>query len=133
MVEVSTIKLARISARGIVQGVGFRPFVYQLAVKHGLTGWVCNTSEDVKIEVEGNNTSIERFLLHGESTVAVRGHPALHLNPYLFAALPWVRVNADEVIPFVVRRCFVGEDVPPHQIAHDKVLGSVTDHRKPGE
>jgi len=61
MAKVSTLKLARISARGIVQGVGFRPFVYQLAAKHELKGWVCNTSEDVKIEVEGDNASIERF------------------------------------------------------------------------
>ncbi|HJX30923.1 MAG TPA: acylphosphatase, partial [Thermodesulfobacteriota bacterium] len=44
------IKRAKISVRGIVQGVGFRPFVYQLAFKHGLKGWVCNTSGDVKIE-----------------------------------------------------------------------------------
>jgi hydrogenase maturation protein HypF len=61
MAKVSTLKLARISAKGIVQGVGFRPFVYQLAVKHKLKGWVCNTSEDVKIEVEGDKTSIEQF------------------------------------------------------------------------
>ena len=46
--------LARISVRGVVQGVGFRPFVYQLATRHHLTGWVRNTSEDVKIEVEGS-------------------------------------------------------------------------------
>jgi len=59
MAKLSTPALARISARGVVQGVGFRPFVYQLAVSHELKGWVCNTSEDVKIEVEGNRASIE--------------------------------------------------------------------------
>jgi hydrogenase maturation protein HypF len=49
MAEVIKRELARISVRGVVQGVGFRPFIYQLAVKHGLTGSVSNTSEDVKI------------------------------------------------------------------------------------
>jgi hydrogenase maturation protein HypF len=62
MAEVIKRELARISVRGVVQGVGFRPFIYQLAVKHGLTGSVSNTSEDVKIEVEGESDAIERFL-----------------------------------------------------------------------
>ncbi|MBN1693539.1 MAG: carbamoyltransferase HypF [Dehalococcoidales bacterium] len=61
MAEASTISLARISVRGVVQGVGFRPFVYQMASRHNLRGWVCNTSEDVKIEVEGDAKSIEGF------------------------------------------------------------------------
>jgi len=43
--------------------VGFRPFVYQLATKCNLKGWVCNTSENVKIEVEGEAEAIEQFLL----------------------------------------------------------------------
>ena len=63
MTRVGTLELARISARGVVQGVGFRPFVYQLATKRNLTGWVCNTSEDVKIEVQGERKDLERFLL----------------------------------------------------------------------
>ncbi|NWF77734.1 MAG: carbamoyltransferase HypF [Chloroflexi bacterium] len=56
-----SLKLASISVRGVVQGVGFRPFVYGLAVKHNLKGWVYNTSEDVRIEVEGQAQAIERF------------------------------------------------------------------------
>jgi hydrogenase maturation protein HypF len=56
-----SLKSASISVRGIVQGVGFRPFVYGLAVKHNLKGWVYNTSEDVKIEVEGKAEAIRRF------------------------------------------------------------------------
>jgi len=62
MSTVRKLELARISARGVVQGVGFRPFVYQLAAKHSLKGWVCNTSEDVKIEVQGESEALERFL-----------------------------------------------------------------------
>lgn len=62
MLESSHNSLVNISVRGVVQGVGFRPFVYQLAVKHNLRGWVCNTSEDVKIEVQGEATKIDAFL-----------------------------------------------------------------------
>jgi len=47
----------RIHIRGIVQGVGFRPFVYNLAIKHGLRGWCLNDSEGVVIEVEGEPTA----------------------------------------------------------------------------
>ena len=54
--------LARISIRGIVQGVGFRPFVYRIATAHDLKGWVCNTSREVKIEVEGGERAIRLFL-----------------------------------------------------------------------
>ena len=56
-----SLKSASISVRGIVQGVGFRPFVYGLAVKHNLRGWVYNTSEDVRIEVEGAAEAVRQF------------------------------------------------------------------------
>ncbi|MBE9046024.1 carbamoyltransferase HypF [Pleurocapsales cyanobacterium LEGE 10410] len=48
--------------QGAVQGVGFRPFVYQLATELGLTGWVKNTAEGVLIEVEGDRLVLEAFL-----------------------------------------------------------------------
>ena len=63
MAKTPTLDLVHISVRGVVQGVGFRPFVYQLATKYNLKGWVCNTSEDVKIEVDGEAEAIEQFLL----------------------------------------------------------------------
>jgi len=55
-------RLARISVRGVVQGVGFRPFVYRLAHQHQLTGWVRNTSGSVEIEAEGNGEAVDNFL-----------------------------------------------------------------------
>ena len=51
-----------IELTGIVQGVGFRPFVYNLAVEHGLKGWVRNTSACVEIEVEGSSQALEAFI-----------------------------------------------------------------------
>jgi hydrogenase maturation protein HypF len=47
---------------GIVQGVGFRPFIYRLAVRNGLTGYVQNRTDGVIAEVEGKHTSIVSFL-----------------------------------------------------------------------
>lgn len=47
---------------GVVQGVGFRPFVYQLASKTGISGWVANTSEGVVIEAEGDESSLDNFM-----------------------------------------------------------------------
>jgi len=46
---------------GIVQGVGFRPWVYQLAVRHGLGGCVFNSTLGVTIEVEGPEKALARF------------------------------------------------------------------------
>ena len=48
---------------GIVQGVGFRPFVYQLALQYALVGWVINDSEGVKIEAQGNTKNLEHFII----------------------------------------------------------------------
>ena len=51
-----------VSVRGVVQGVGFRPFVYRLAHDLGLAGWVRNTTGSVEIEVEGTDRSLKTFL-----------------------------------------------------------------------
>jgi len=56
----------RLRFSGIVQGVGFRPFIYRLAVEHGLVGWVRNRHDGVVVEVEGPPDSLERFLADAE-------------------------------------------------------------------
>jgi hydrogenase maturation protein HypF len=53
----------RIVIRGVVQGVGFRPFVYRLATELGLTGWVTNSTEGVYLEAEGSKDSLDQFVL----------------------------------------------------------------------
>ncbi|MCF6154327.1 MAG: carbamoyltransferase HypF [Candidatus Brocadia sp.] len=54
----------QISVRGLVQGVGFRPFIYNLATKFSLAGFVQNDTNGVFIDVEGRNESIKEFLDH---------------------------------------------------------------------
>ena len=49
----------RIHISGIVQGVGFRPFVYGLATRLALKGWVRNTSAGVDIEVDGDKDVLD--------------------------------------------------------------------------
>jgi len=56
------LKRATIFIEGRVQGVGFRPFVFRYAKKNNLKGFVCNTSEGVYIEAEGNKVDIEKFI-----------------------------------------------------------------------
>src|SRR4029078_7340350 len=58
----SLSKRQRISVQGIVQGVGFRPFVYGLANELGLSGSVLNDECGVTIEIEGPSPLLESFV-----------------------------------------------------------------------
>src|SRR4051794_41341243 len=51
----------RVRVRGIVQGVGFRPFVYGLALELGLAGWVLNDAAGVVADVQGRPADVEAF------------------------------------------------------------------------
>jgi hydrogenase maturation protein HypF len=53
---------AHIHITGIVQGVGFRPFVYNLATRLELKGWVNNTSAGVNIHIEGDDATLQTFI-----------------------------------------------------------------------
>ncbi|MEJ2415019.1 MAG: acylphosphatase [Sulfurimonas sp.] len=48
--------------KGVVQGVGFRPFVYKTALENDLVGYVRNDADGVTIEVQGSEQNIELFL-----------------------------------------------------------------------
>ncbi|MFP3870275.1 MAG: carbamoyltransferase HypF [Syntrophobacteria bacterium] len=52
----------RVCIQGIVQGVGFRPFIYQLAQRHRLYGYVANTAKGVEMELEGVQEALYCFL-----------------------------------------------------------------------
>jgi hydrogenase maturation protein HypF len=51
-----------IRVRGVVQGVGFRPFIYRLARANTLNGWVLNENEGVEIHLEGTQNGLEAFV-----------------------------------------------------------------------
>jgi len=51
-----------IHINGIVQGVGFRPFIFNLALDHNLTGWVCNSASGVDIEITGDSGDLIAFI-----------------------------------------------------------------------
>jgi hydrogenase maturation protein HypF len=58
---MSSSARASLEIEGIVQGVGFRPFIYRLAGRYGLAGWVRNTGRGVQIEVEGAGCDLDAF------------------------------------------------------------------------
>lgn len=59
---VSVLTRKRIQVRGVVQGVGFRPFVYNLAQKLGLVGFALNSSAGVTIELQGDEADVEQAI-----------------------------------------------------------------------
>jgi hydrogenase maturation protein HypF len=72
-----------VHVRGIVQGVGFRPFVFNLANRLGLAGFVRNDAGTVAIEVEGTRASLERFL----QDLAVHAPPLAKIDHISWEAL----------------------------------------------
>jgi hydrogenase maturation protein HypF len=59
---VDVMSACVIQVRGVVQGVGFRPFVFRLAHEHTLAGWVLNAGEGVHIHLEGEESSLRTFV-----------------------------------------------------------------------
>ena len=51
-----------IHVHGIVQGVGFRPFIHKLVKERGLKGYIKNTSSGVELELEGRREELDRFI-----------------------------------------------------------------------
>lgn len=61
--RISQLKSSKIiKIIGLVQGVGFRPFVFRLAQKHLIAGWVENNNEGVTIKAEGFHENIQQFI-----------------------------------------------------------------------
>ena len=75
----------RIRVRGVVQGVGFRPFVFRLAQTHALSGWVRNGGDGVRIHVEGSGAAIDAFIRD------------LSAGPPLAARIAAIEVEGDSV------------------------------------
>ena len=66
------LKAYKIQISGLVQGVGFRPFIYRIALKNSILGWVENNNEGVTILAEGSDSQIKHFIadIHSLAPVA---------------------------------------------------------------
>ena len=84
----------RLHITGVVQGVGFRPFVYRLAVERGLAGWVLNGEDGVEILIEGDPSSLDDFV------EAVRSRPPAAAR---IASLQTAVVEANGFTAFEIR------------------------------
>jgi hydrogenase maturation protein HypF len=68
----SSLTRSRVRVQGLVQGVGFRPFIHNLAGSFGLTGWVLNDGEGVLLEVQGGDCSGFLKSLHQQAPPLAR-------------------------------------------------------------
>ena len=59
---MASLTAFRIEIRGIVQGVGFRPYVHKMVEKYGFSGWIRNTSYGAQLELAGSRRALLHFL-----------------------------------------------------------------------
>ena len=97
------LRRERYEVHGVVQGVGFRPFVYRLAMEEGLAGFIGNDSGGVTIEVEGRADRIDSFrrrleaeappLSRIDSAIAIAARPRARPAFVLSQARPAARLH----------------------------------------
>ena len=116
-----TIRL-RLRIRGVVQGVGFRPYVYNLAQRHQLAGFVLNSSRGVFIEVEGQPQVIEAFL----AALATEAPPLVRIAEISREEIPALGTS-----DFVIRESDAGGSafalIPPDICVCDSCLADTRD------
>ncbi len=88
-------KRVRFSFSGVVQGVGFRPFVHRIATKHALGGFVQNRPDGVIAEVEGVEAAIERFHLELLDSLP----PNANIDHYQHQEIELTGENIFQIIP----------------------------------
>lgn len=115
---------AEVAITGIVQGVGFRPFVHRLARNHGLVGLVRNMGDaGVQVIVEGDKTSIERFIASLRSE-----HPPLSRIDFIGVTwgAPVGEFKAFQVAPSDKSGLGLPSIVPPDLALCDDCLSEMT-------
>jgi len=112
----------RIEVRGVVQGVGFRPWVYRLAQKHDVTGRVSNDSRGVVIDLYADEERIDDFIDELERT----SPPAAHIDVITCHPVPFEAVES-----FTIVESEQSDDrrisVPPELATCDDCLAEVDD------
>ncbi len=89
-----TLRRVSIKVRGIVQGVGFRPFIYRLARTHGLRGWVLNDSDGVEMEVAGFDESVRCFI----ERISLEAPPLARVVSCHVRQMPWVSLGEFSIL-----------------------------------
>ncbi len=92
MVSISKLR-KQIIVSGIVQGVGFRPFVYHLAQELNLVGYVVNDGRGVVIEIEGSNHSLSLFIVK----LQTQSPPLAQINKLTSKEIPLVEEGFFEI------------------------------------
>ena len=83
----------RLMIGGVVQGVGFRPFVYRLARQYDIAGWVLNAEDGVHVCAEGREDALARFV----RDVRDRPPPAARIATFDVFAVPWTGLRGFEI------------------------------------
>ena len=107
MSDSSSVRRLAISVQGIVQGVGFRPFVYNLAQQCGLSGWVANESDAVRMEIQGPAGAVSDFV----DALRADCPPAAEIEHVQVLELPLIAESDATSAEFVIRAS--GTDSPP--------------------
>jgi hydrogenase maturation protein HypF len=116
--------IARLNLRvlGVVQGVGFRPYVYNLARRHGLTGFVLNSPSGVVLEIEGEQPALDEFL----AALPAQAPPLVQISDVIRSAMA-----AQGDGEFVIRASGEGEGaftlVPPDICVCEECRAEVCD------
>ena len=111
-----------IEIRGIVQGVGFRPWVYQLAHRDGIAGRVCNDSRGVLIDAFGPAEALDRFI----DALSADSPPAARVRELEWAAIPVEQIDEFTIVPSepsATKRV----TIPPDLATCDNCLGEIFD------
>lgn len=118
----------RVRVRGVVQGVGFRPFVHRVATGLGLTGWVGNDAEGVLIEADGPPAALDelvRRLREEPPALAVVDELAVTQVPATATAHPTFRIVASGAGPSPGAR--TATSIPPDTAVCDACLAELRD------
>jgi len=92
------VSARRITVTGVVQGVGYRPFIYGLASSLDLRGWVRNTTAGVEILVEGRDASLGQFV----DSLTSKAPPLAHVEGVLAREEPSHAFSHFEILESVV-------------------------------
>jgi hydrogenase maturation protein HypF len=97
----------QIDVSGIVQGVGFRPYVYRLATGRHLRGTICNTSAGVTIEIQGPAETVQDFV----ERLPAEAPPLARITGVTVDEIPCVAVPIGGDLDFRIVHSQEGEEV----------------------